>query len=232
MGGTVRYAIYFCPRPDTALAAFGKSWFGYDIETGQVVPRLISNLPDHCVAQPRRYGFHGTLKAPFALAGGASEDGLIEAVGKLCADSAPVEIGPLKMKQLGMFLCLMPRAQPDELTVFALRCVQVLDRFRADLTEAEIARRTSAGLSPVQKQMLYRWGYPYVGDAFRFHLTLTGPLPRAELAHARDTLERPVDGALAEPVLLEDLCVCADPGNGEPFRLKARVPLTGPSDTG
>ena len=41
---------------------------------------------------------------------------------------------------------------------------------------AELERRRKAGLSAAQEKMLLRWGYPYVLDEFRFHLTLTGRL--------------------------------------------------------
>ena len=30
-----RYALYWAPRPDSALAAFGRAWLGADPETGE-----------------------------------------------------------------------------------------------------------------------------------------------------------------------------------------------------
>src|SRR5262249_30663264 len=40
----------------------------------------------------------------------------------------------------------------------------------------EREQRLSAGLSERQIENLDRWGYPYVFEDFRFHLTLTGPI--------------------------------------------------------
>ena len=40
----------------------------------------------------------------------------------------------------------------------------------------ELKKRRGAGLSSRQELMLTTWGYPYVMEEFRFHLTLTGRL--------------------------------------------------------
>jgi hypothetical protein len=47
--------------------------------------------------------------------------------------------------------------------------VSELDCFRAPLSEGEEQRRLAAGLSARQRELLNRWGYPYVFDQFRFH---------------------------------------------------------------
>src|SRR5262249_2220033 len=44
------------------------------------------------------------------------------------------------------------------------------------LTDADRARRNPARLTPRQRDYLERWGYPYVMEEFRFHMTLTGRL--------------------------------------------------------
>ena len=36
--------------------------------------------------------------------------------------------------------------------------------------------------------MFSRWGYPYVFDEFRFHMTLTGPLQAGELTSVKSAL--------------------------------------------
>ncbi len=41
----------------------------------------------------------------------------------------------------------------------------------------ELQRRRAANLTPRQEFLLMHWGYPYVLDEFRFHMTLTRRLP-------------------------------------------------------
>jgi hypothetical protein len=50
------------------------------------------------------------------------------------------------------------------------------DTFRAPLTAEDRARRNPSKLTPRQRGYLDRWGYPYVMEDFRFHMTLTGRL--------------------------------------------------------
>jgi hypothetical protein len=45
------------------------------------------------------------------------------------------------------------------------------------MTSADRARRKPEALTPRQVEQLDRFGYPFVRDDFRFHLTLTGRLP-------------------------------------------------------
>src|SRR5262245_45817767 len=88
-----RYAAYFAPEPGSDLARFGAAWLGYDVTTGKLVPQpAVSGLAAErlytITAEPRRYGFHGTLKPPFALAPGADANGLHEAVATLARRTA------------------------------------------------------------------------------------------------------------------------------------------------
>jgi hypothetical protein len=81
-----RYAIYFVPPPGSPLACFGAVWLGYDVANGAEPPqpRLPEIAPErlrNITAEPRRYGFHATLKPPFSLAAGATAEELGEAVG-------------------------------------------------------------------------------------------------------------------------------------------------------
>jgi hypothetical protein len=68
-------------------------------------------------------------------------------------------------------------AQPSaELERLAADCVSEFDSFRAPLTSEDRARRNPSALTPRQCEHLDRWGYPYVMEDFRFHMTLTGRL--------------------------------------------------------
>lgn len=175
-----RYAIYYLP-PKGPLADFGASWLGWDAAHGTPAPQ--PDLPglDRVSATPRKYGFHGTLKPPFRLAAGATPEGLAEAVDRMARRCAPARAEALTLSRLGHFLALTPTGATAGIARIAATCVEALDRFRAPSAEAELARRRKAGLSERQEALLRRWGYPYVMDEFRFHLTLTGRLSDDEI---------------------------------------------------
>ena len=221
-----RYAIYFAPARGSALARFGAAWFGWDAEEGKSVeppsqpflPRPIEEL----TAAPRRYGFHGTLKAPFRLAPGRTAAELDEDLAALAASEPAFALPPLRLAALGSFLALVPVAPTPRLDVLAARCVVELDPFRARLAPKERERR-AYGLDARKVALLDRWGYPFVLDAFRFHLTLTGPLENP----VRDATERALSPVLAQilasDVNFSDIALFGEPATG-PFRLLRRYP--------
>ena len=83
----------------------------------------------------------------------------------------------------------MPAAPAAELDRFAGDVVKAFDRFRAPLTEAEIERRNPDALSAEEFRNLCQWGYPYVFETFRFHMTLTGRVAAGEAARVRAALD-------------------------------------------
>ena len=118
----------------------------------------------------------------------------------------------------------MPARPSPALAALAGVCVIGLDRFRAPPTPEEIARRGPRP-DPVARAHLARWGYPWVLDRFRFHMTLTGALPPDEGAVLRGA--GPTLGPLlAEPVAVTALCHFAEGADGR-FRVLARYPLEG-----
>ena len=79
-----RYAIYFVPAAETALYRFGAAVLGYDCFTGVEIPTpdvlpVDAGAWRELIHEPRRYGFHATMKAPFRLAAGRTEAELIDA---------------------------------------------------------------------------------------------------------------------------------------------------------
>src|SRR5262249_52491568 len=72
------------------------------------------------------------------------------------------------------FIAVVPTEPPTDLYRLASDCVTDFDRFRAPLTDGDRARRNPAAVTPRQRDYLDRWGYPYVREEFRFHMTLTG----------------------------------------------------------
>ncbi|MGF1501138.1 MAG: DUF1045 domain-containing protein [Paracoccaceae bacterium] len=226
--GYARYAVYWAPEAGSALWQAGSAWLGWDAETGQVPTRPAVALPggleaDALTRRPRRYGFHGTLKPPFRLAEGCDVGELDAALRRLGARQPATALPSLVLDAALGFVALRPEAPSPALAGLAGAAVTELDAFRAPLTEAEIARRRTRPLDPVEETNLSRWGYPHVLDRFRFHLTLTGPVGAegdAVAAALRPLFAPHLDG---QP--LREIALYGDPGVGAPFRLIHRYPL-------
>lgn len=224
-----RYAVYWAPEAGSALAAFGAGWLGWDAEAAAEAPRLdLRGLPapiEALTAEARRYAFHATLKPPFRLAEGTDRAGLEAAIRALAADIAAFDAPALTLSADLGFAALRPSAACPALEALAARCVTGLDAFRAPPTEAELQRRRNAGLSAAQEAHLIRWGYPYVLDQFRFHITLAGRLSPEDFARLADALRPHLVAAVGAPWRLRDIRLFGDPGAGRPFRLLRRFPL-------
>ncbi|MEO1650420.1 MAG: DUF1045 domain-containing protein [Pseudomonadota bacterium] len=225
----MRYAIYFIPDPSSSLWAFGSSVLGYDSAAVADVPQ-----PSHplfrkpfvrtMVEGPRTYGFHGTLKAPFELKDGATLDQLMGAAAAFGVDETALSIGCLDVVEIGSFLALVPAQEPPDLKRLASRVVEHFEPFRAPLNEAGLAKRLKTPLTPEQTANLHAWGYPYVFDEFRFHMTLTGPLDehvRRETRAGLLEIYRPI----AQPVIIDAIAVCEQAEPGERFRTLRRFRL-------
>lgn len=230
---SVRYAIYLAPPGDGPLWAFGSSIIGYDAETGAelVAPDLsgfdLATWHD-LTAEPRRYGFHGTLKAPFRLAEGRSEADLVAAVAALAQGHHVFELAALEVQALGSFIAIVPACPVPALLDLAADAVRELDAFRAPLSDAEIARRRPERLSQRQRELLDLYGYPYVLEEFRFHMTLTGPLPEEVQPHALNALCAAYAASPAHrPVAVADIALYRQDRPDARFRLRHRLPLRG-----
>ncbi|TMV93263.1 DUF1045 domain-containing protein [Thioclava sp. BHET1] len=229
MGYYTRYAIYYAPHDELMQA--GSNWLGWDAAAGAEVaqPELDGMTPplSQITAAPRRYGFHATIKAPFRLADGLTGDDLGEAMGALAGQLAPVTLDALEVAQLGDFVALRPAGDVTALRALAGTVVERLDRYRAPLSESELAKRDPAALSPRQAELLARFGYPYVFEQFQMHLTLSGPLSR-DLAEALSAQARRYFAPyLGAPHVIDTLCLFGeDPQSGH-FHLLHRYALTG-----
>lgn len=223
MSSHSRFAIYYMP-PAGGLAEFGASWLGWDAQGGHAVAQPDPDLAA-LTAAPRKYGFHGTLKPPFALAPGQTPDALRDAVAALAARTAPATADGLHLTRLGRWFALTPSGDTAGIARVAAACVTQLDAFRAPASADELARRRAGGLSPAQEAHLLQWGYPYVLDQFRFHLTLTGKIDRDALDQV-ETRIRAALPALPAPFVLGDICLCGERPDGR-FVLLHRYALSG-----
>ena len=230
LSGFERYAIYLSPEPDNALGRFCNGWLGYRPDTGEALSRpLIEGLSpadvERATAAPQRYGFHGTLKAPFRLAPGAAIEDLDRDVVSLAGDLQTVTLDRMRVGTLGAFIAVVPDGGDHAVRDLAKACVMSFDRYRAELTDAERERRLAGGLTARQQELLDACGYPYVLDEFRFHMTLTGPLEESRQRIFSTALTSAMSKTLSGPVTFSDICLFGDPGGGQRFRLLRRYAL-------
>lgn len=228
-----RYALYFAPDPAGPLWRFGSRTLGYDASTGA---EGLPEPPPGCEAmdwraateEPRRYGFHATLKAPFELRADKSAGDLVAALAGFASRTAPLPAFALEARALGAFVALVPAAPNPALQALAFGIVEAFEPFRAPLGAADRARRLKSPLTRREIDLLDRYGYPYVGDAFRFHMTLTGRLAAASLAPVRDALARAFRVAVPSgSATLDALALYHQPDRTARFRIVTRLPLTG-----
>ncbi|UFZ04238.1 DUF1045 domain-containing protein [Bradyrhizobium ontarionense] len=231
MAGLPRYAIYYAPAAGTALSQFGASLLGYDAWAGEDVgfPEDIVNLiPDwsELTADARKYGFHATLKAPFALADTKSEAELCAACADFAAAPRVLPIIRPVVDAISGFIAAIPGDASPALQMLATDCVEAFEPFRAPTTAEDRARRKPELLTPRQRDHLDRWGYPYVMEDFRFHMTLTCRLSDERRRPILSMLQSRFE-ALALATLAIDRIVLfrqADARAG--FRIIADWPLT------
>lgn len=223
-----RFAIYYTPQAGTPLADFGASWLGWDSAKGAVRPHpRIEGLDVAAItATPRKYGFHGTIKPPFRLAEGTTAQALSDEVAAFCETAAPVQLEGLHLARMGRFLALVPLGDTGALGALAARAVQELDHFRAPPDAAELEKRRAARLNPKQEAHLLEWGYPYVLDQFRFHLTLTGRLDEQEAKAAEAALQTDLSHLTLAPYAITGLTLLGEGEDGR-FQQIHRFALSG-----
>jgi putative phosphonate metabolism protein len=181
MANFPRYAIYYVSAPGSELDRFGAQLLGYDALSGEELPfpdGVAQAVPDwhDLTKDPRKYGFHATLKAPLALAQGKSETELLAACEAFAGTPRSIPVIKPVVDSISGFIAVVPGESSAELERLAADCVSEFDSFRAPLTSEDRARRNPSRLTARQREQLDRWGYPYAMEDFRFHMTLTGRL--------------------------------------------------------
>jgi putative phosphonate metabolism protein len=230
---STRYAIYFAPERFSPWWLFGAHWLGRDECDGAALPQPLldgfepgelSNL----TAEPRRYGFHATLKAPFRLAAGCSETTLLSRLEALAQTLVPVPLGPLRIAMLSDFVALVPDVVTADLQDLASSCVIRLDDLRGPIAQGDLLKRQAHRLDEREAELLALHGYPYVMERFRLHLTLSGPL----VADTAQRIEQVAASHVAHlntvaPLTLDRLCVFVEKTSGATFQRIADVVLQG-----
>ena len=106
-----------------------------------------------------------------------------------------------------------------------LRIVDEFEPFRAPLSDADIARRKPESLSAEHRANLMRWGYPYVMDEFRFHMTLTGQVPPDQAPDMRKALDARFADFVNAPLSIDGLALFVEPARGADFTVHRWLPL-------
>ncbi|GLQ55938.1 DUF1045 domain-containing protein [Devosia nitrariae] len=227
-----RYAVYYAPPATGPLWERAAIWLGRDAATGETFDGPVAGMDRdrllNFTGSPNRYGFHATLRAPMRLREEADQEDLTEKVATFAQVKSPLDMGPMEIRSIDGFLAIVPAVQEERLTRFAQECVEALEELRAPLSERDRARRTANGkLSARQHELLDRYGYPYVAEEFRFHMTLTDRLdPQAapEIRTAAETWFAPV---LEEKMVLDSISIFVEPEPGHAFRRGADFALGG-----
>ncbi len=226
----MRYAICFTPAASDPLSHVAANWLGRNVFSGQMTePLAIRGVSIHEIAfhtaVPRRYGFHGVLKAPFQLSQEVSEAQLLRDMMRFCGTLSPFQIRRLEVARMGTYFSLVPSIPCEQVNYLASAIVQEFDRFRAPLSEADIERSDPDGLSAAQFANLHRWGSPHVMDEFRFHMPLTGPVNNSDMPRIEHALRSVFEPVLTGPVVVSNVALMTEEGAGGPFRVHSLHPM-------
>jgi Protein of unknown function (DUF1045) len=205
-----RYAIFYTPQPGTALAAFGRSWFGRANDGITLQAFSDAGLSGTSFARlapaPGRYtGLHAPVRALFGPRDGIGLDAIKTRLISFAARRKPVATGPLTLSREDRFLVLRPVEATPALDWLAAQCAACFEDFAA------------APPAPREDRALQN----------RFSIALTGPLDRAHLERVTQALWPVLDEICAAGVSVDALSLFGDSGDRSPLRLLGRYPLGG-----
>ena len=216
-----RYAIYYIP--DLPLFQIGSDWLGWNSITGQET--TLSADHRRITDRPRKYGFHATVKPPFSLASNSTQGDLQDAFHAFCATVSPATGGTLKISRLGRFLAMTQDVQSNEVTELAASTVSHFDKFRAPLSDQDIAKRRQRRLTPQQDALMLRWGYPYVMQEFKFHMTLTGLLQSDEIDAIEHDANTRFREFLGQPLKIASIALLGEDSDSGRFHVVDKLSL-------
>jgi len=207
--GFARFAIFYTPRPGTALAAFGRSWFGRANDGVTLQAFSDAGLSGTNFARlapvPGRYtGLHAPIRATFTPRDGIGPDAIKTRLIDFTARREPVATGPLTLSRAGRFLVLRPVEPTPGLDWLAAQCATCFEDFT--VSPAEAAREDRAFQN-------------------RFSISLTGPLEAAHLERVTQALWPVLDEICASGVTVDALSLFGESGGRSPMRLIGRYRL-------
>ena len=214
-----RHAAYYAPAQQSRLAQLGAQWLGRCAQSRRVVlqpdfPQCTAEALRGYTAAATRYGWHATMKAPFALSPGLEIDAIPAAFQAFAQSQTALTLPPLTLRNMGDYLALVPEAPSSALQELAFDCVRALHPLATPLSDTQIAQRRLTPLTPAQDAMLLQWGYPFVGHQFQWHMTLTGSLRKLtqrEVRGLQDAARDWFSPVLNQPVELDAVCWFVEP---------------------
>jgi putative phosphonate metabolism protein len=217
-----RFAVYYAPSATSHLWERASTWLGRDSQNGEFYTGPVAGIDRSrlldLTQSANRYGFHATLKAPMTLVDGATEADLRARVANFVPQHQPIDLGRLKLANIGGFLALVLSEPNEALQDFAAHVVEEFDVLRAPMTMKDRAARLAKGLSERQTELLDGYGYPYVFEEFQFHMTLTDQLAPEDADEIMSAAQTWFGRVLDEPVTLDRLAVFHEPDAGKTFR--------------
>lgn len=220
----MRAAIYFTPPAGDTLTRAAAAWLGRDAFGGEPT-RGQDAFIDPLVADPARYGFHATIRAPFRIADGFALADVDARLAAFATSRRPLTLPEIELRRIGPFFALVPASPSRELADLEADVLRAFEPFRAPLSNAEIARRRPERLSERQRAHLAAWGYPHVLDEFRFHMTLTGPVDARTTGTAETMLAERFAAFVGKPLPIGGLAVFTEPEPGAAFRVHSLHPF-------
>jgi hypothetical protein len=225
-GRVARVAVYYAPPPGSPWWRDGSEWLGRDAESG----REYGTSAHSITVAPRRYGWHATIVPPFACAPGVTLTDVLDAARAWAASVARFDM-PVRVAGMGKFVALRAAHEDDDarLREIAASALQTLRALRAKPSREMLERRIKDGMSERQIALLREWGYPYVFDEYRFHMTLTDSLDD-DAVRAAVVAEWTQRIATLGALPMHGAALFVEPEAGAPFTLWQRLPYNNAQD--
>ncbi|PTB20987.1 phosphonate metabolism protein [Trinickia symbiotica] len=229
--GESRFAIYYAPARGSLWWSAGCRWLSRDPESAETLaPPLIPALAERGLDvpglshSPRRYGWHGTLVAPARAAAGVRFDDIVARALAWARRQRRFELA-VEAAALERFVAIRPATADGAAAIGALAAdaVREFAPLREMPSEAERRRRLDSKLTERQRELLDRWGYPYVLDEFRFHMTLSDSIDSEHRQILIDWWRARLPDL--GPLSVDGAALFVEPRPGEPFTLAARLPF-------
>jgi hypothetical protein len=231
-----RYAVWWLPRPGSALAQFGVDWTGWCPDRGTThVRRALAVLSRSRAGVPgatRLRGLHATIRAPFRLAPGRSAWALETALAELAGRTPPIRLPRLRLSVDDERVVLAPMRADEAVTGLLSGVAGTVRRFESGHEDAAL---TGTGAVTAAGIVLANAPAGHHGPdrpLARFRIPLTDRLEPQAAAGVIGDLAPLLAPIMARPQSLAELALVGDPGRGRPWRLLERFGLDGEAGEG